>query len=255
MSNKDLVTVSGGIAVSGDVADFFKKNADVGSGNLSASLPQLKVTEANSQNEGQDGQYVAAGEFYYQPTKESFKTVKVSIMTISRGFWALDNKEKPEPKFTQLVGGMILETMQPFVMFVSGTRLQNMWDFGKEIKPFTKNKGNAVPMFAFEVELGLEKNKTQYGMNHVVTYKLTRNKDNQVLLINDLELLSAIRNGVDQLESTFESFIDQKEVDRYTGKLLRAETVDGESYGDVEEPTEEDLNNPDAEDVSDDVPF
>jgi len=123
-----------------DVKDFYKTNADIGSENLSGALPQLKVTEANSKNEGADGQFTKPGTFYYAPTKESFDELDVSIMTISRGFYALDNSKEPKPKFTQLVGGLILENQQPFIMFVSGTRLQRMWDFGKRLSPLRKAK-------------------------------------------------------------------------------------------------------------------
>lgn len=247
---KDLVTVSGGLQVPAELAEFYKENAGVGSENLAGSIPQLKVTESNSQNEGVDGQYVAAGEFYYSPTKESFKTVKVSIMTISRGFYALDNQENPQPKFTQLMGGMMLETMQPFVMFISGTRLENMWNFGKEIKPFTKQ----VPMFSFEVELGLDKNKTKYGMNHVVTFTVKRDDKGQVQLIADRDVLRVLRNGVDQVQDMFDSFIEQKEVDKETGELLsekRTQQVVDALNGEEEPP--EDYQSDD--DLADDIPF
>lgn len=259
---KNMVTVSGGLAVSGDVADFYRNNAKTGSENLSASMPQLKIVEANSQIEGNDGQFLAPGQFYYSPTKEVFKQVKVSIMTISRGFWALDNQKEPKPKFTQLVGGMMLDTLSPFVMFVSGTRLQNMWNFGKEIKPFTSNKQTPVPMFAFEVVMGLEKVTTDYGTNYVATYKVVRNDKNQIQLIADMEVLNMIRNGVDQVEGMFASFIEQKEVDRNTGELLR-NTQARETFNtvaDVEpvqeaepEPQPEDAEA--SEDISDEIPF
>lgn len=260
-NSKDLVTVSGGLSVPADLVDFYKENAGVGSENLAGSIPQLKVTESNSQNEGVDGQYIAAGEFYYSPTKESFKSARVSIMAISRGFYAMDNQKDPKPKFTQLVGGMLLDTLQPFVMFVSGTRLQNMWNFGKEIKPFTKQ----VPMFSFEVELGLEKVKTDYGTNHVVTYSVVRDSKGQVKLLSDRELLNMLRNGVESVQDMFDSFIEQKEVDRNTGELLKDKAASDTYNAIVGEPDQEEeqleeppadySNDSTAEDVSDDVPF
>lgn len=256
---KDLVTVSGGLSVPADLAEFYKENAGVGSENLGGSIPQLKVTEANSQNEGVDGQYVAAGQFYYSPTKEAFKQARVSILAISRGFYALDNQKEPKPKFTQLVGGMMLDTLQPFVMFVSGTRLQNMWNFGKEIKPYTKQ----VPMFSFEVTLGIERVQTDFGTNHVVTYKLTRDDKNQIQLIADRELLSMLRNGVEGVQDMFESFIEQKEVDRNTGKLLKdqdnfVDTVHetmGAEDEQMQEPPEDYSNDNTADGIADDIPF
>lgn len=218
--DKALATVEvQGVAVAPEVADFFKSNADVGSNNLGGSIPQLKVTEANSQNEMQDGQYAPAGTLYYMPTKETFEAVDVSIITTSRGFYALDNQKEPKPKFTQLVGGMLLDSMQPFVMFMSGTRLQGLWDFGKEIKAFTKSKASPIPMFAIKVALVPRRVTTNFGVNHVVDFKVSK-KDGNIMVINDIDMLTLLRNGVDQLEDTFESFIKLKEVDRVTGKPL-----------------------------------
>lgn len=259
-NSKDLVTVSGGLSVPADLVDFYKENAGVGSENLAGSMPQLKVTESNSQNEGVDGQYVPAGQFYYSPTKEAFKTAKVSIMAISRGFYALDNQKEPQPKFTQLLGGMLIDTAQPFVMFVSGTRLQNMWNFGKEIKPFTKQ----VPMFSFEVELGLERIKTDHGSNHIVTYTVKRDSKGQIQLIGDRELLNMLRNGVEAVQDMFESFIEQKEVDRNTGELLKDKAAtdtynaivgEPEQEEGLEEPPADYGNDSTAEDISEEIPF
>jgi len=218
---KDLVKTETSV-VSPEVADFHKANAEAGSDNISAQIPQLKITESNSKNEGDDGQYLPEGSFYYAPTKADFKKVEVSILTISRGFWAMDNQPEPKPKFTQLVGGMMLESLEPFVMFMGGTRLQNLWDFGKEIKPFTKSKNSPVAMMGFRVMLSLEKIETKHGQNHIVKFELIRDKKGQIQVLNDVELLNMLRGGLDKMEELFESFISQKEVDRTTGELIGA---------------------------------
>jgi hypothetical protein len=249
--NKNLIVAETGLTLTEEVAEFFTNNASVGSDNLSSSLPQLKVTEANSKNEGVDDKRVAAGNFYYAPTKQAFKELEVSILTISRGFYALDNSEQPKPKFNQMVGGMILESNLPFVMFVSGTRLENMWNFGKDIKPLTKAKPVPVPMFALKVKLSLDEYQSQKGINHVVVYDLVKDKEGKIQIITDSELLRALRSSVDSLDDVFESFIEQKEVDKETGELLKdrvrevnqveAEPEEGEDYlsdEEVEEATE-----------------
>lgn len=266
MSKNDLVTVSNGLSVPADLVDFYKENAGVGSENLSGALPQLKINESNSHNEMADGQEAPAGTFFYSPTKEAFETVKVSIMVISKGFYGIQkNEDGSLPKrddgsiktdFTQLVGGMILESQQPFVMFVSGTRLQKMWDFGKEIKPFTKQ----VPMFSFEVELGLEKQKQGSRVWHIVTYKVTRDAKGQIQLLGDREMLAMLRAGVDSMKDMFDGFIEQNEVDRYTGMPLKQNVVESnDNYGDVatddgQEPPE-DYQAGEGEDITDDIPF
>lgn len=242
--DKALATVEvQGVSVAPEVADFFKSNADVGSNNLGGSIPQLKITEANSQNEMNDGQYAPAGTLYYMPTKETFEAVDVSIITTSRGFYALDNQKDPKPKFTQLVGGMLLDSMQPFVMFMSGTRLQGLWDFGKEIKPFTKSKTSPIPMFAIKVALVPRRVTTNFGVNHVIDFKVSKS-DGKLLVVNDIELLTMLRNGAEQLEDTFDSFIRLKEVDRETGKPLHGidsptpVRTEGDDLNDVFPPEE-----------------
>lgn len=267
---KDLVTVSGGLLVPADLVEFYKENAGVGSENLSGSIPQLKVTESNSHNELASGGEAPAGTFYYSPTKESYKTVRASIMVISRGFYSIQKEEDGsfprrddgsiKTDFTQLVGGMILDSLQPFVMFASGTRLQNMWDFGKEIKPFTKQ----VPMFSFEVELGLERVKQGNRSWHVVTYKVIRDKSGQIQLISDREILAMLKGGVDSMKNLFDGFIEQNEVDRYTGKPLKVkdtftesveETLTGEAASEPELQELPENYQSDVDDISDDIPF
>jgi hypothetical protein len=167
----------------------------------------------------------------------------------------MDNQKEPKPKFTQLLGGMMLKTMQPFVMFISGTRLQKMWDFGKEIKPYTKT----IPMFAFNVKLALETTKTAYGTNHVVTFNIQRDGKGLPVLVTDKEMANMLRSGVESVQAMFDSFIEQKEVDRHTGELkkdsdsARQELV-GEAVKDLSEPPA-DYQPSDSYDVSDSVPF
>ena len=93
MKNQDLVTVSGGLSVPAELVQFYKDNAGVGSENLSGALPQLKINESNSHNEMANGEEAPAGTFFYSPTKESFKTVRVSIMVISKGFYGIQKNE------------------------------------------------------------------------------------------------------------------------------------------------------------------
>lgn len=218
------------------VADFFRQNANVGSDNLGGSMPQLKITEALSKNELENGERANPGEFYYSPTKEAFKELEVVIMSISRGFYAMDNSDDPKPKFNQLVSGMIVDSMQPFVMFATGSRLNNLWKFGKEIRPFTKNKQYPIPMFTIIVKLTTEKTENDKGQEfHVVNYELVK-EDGKIKIISDLEFLSMIRSGVDSAEDMMESFIESKEVNKKTGQLIREQgqevTADNIPYDD-----------------------
>ena len=225
---KKELAVYHGAEVLPEVIDFFKVHANAGSANLAGSLPQLKVTEALSKNKLTDGKLAEAGSFYYAPSQESFKELEVCVMTISRGFYAMSNDQVPVPKFIQLMGGMIVDSMQPFIMFFSSTRLENLWNFGKEIRPMTKNKKAPIPMFSLLVKLTTEKRVNDKKQeSHVVKFELLKDKEGNVKFIDDLEFLSAIRAGVDSAEEMIDNFIDKKEVDRATGEVI-SESLDRE---------------------------
>ncbi|NQV75198.1 MAG: hypothetical protein HQ491_04015, partial [Bacteroidetes bacterium] len=94
------------------------------------------------------------------------------------------------------------------------TRLENLWNFGKEIRPLIRNRKAPIPMFSLLVNLSLEKRiNDKKQESHVVKFDLVKDKGN-VKIISDLEFLSLIRNGVDSAEEMIENFIDQKEVDK-----------------------------------------
>lgn len=274
---KALTTSTAQLAVPKELQRFLKENASVGSENLGgASLPQLKVHEATSKNKTEDGQYCKTGTFFYSPDRTSHEELTVSIMIISRGFRTLDTDENGQPKrkksgeldirFNQFVGGMILETQQPFIMFVGGTRLQKLWDFRDVIRPFTKGK-QAVPMFSLKVKLTLEEIETNFGRSYVVNYELIKEGD-MLQIIADMDMLQLLRSGVDLLKDKMTDFIETNEVDRETGQPIKQEDkfihesvaqVSGndvpESLASTEEaePEEADLTGDD--DISDEIPF
>lgn len=234
--NSAIATLS---SLGEDTMAFFKKNAQVGTENLGGSIPQLKITEGTSNNVGSNGDLVAPGNFYYGPTKEVFKEVEVSIVTISRGFYAMDQNKIPKPKFTQLVGGVMTDTLKPFVMFVSGTRLNALWAFGKEITPFTRNRDFPVPMMAFRVKLSLTRVTNDAGQpSHIVNYDLVRDENQKITITQDIDSLKFFEKALTEFEDTFESFISKKEVtkdgkpmtDGYRGE---AEIVDTSEVEDV----------------------
>ncbi len=223
-----------GLAIDPDVAAFYKRNARVGSENISRiALPGLKVTESNSNNELEDGTRSEVGKIFYTATKEEFDSVEVSIMSVSRGYYAEGMKKDDDPKFNQIVSGIILDSMKRFIMYVSGKRLQYLWDFGKELSPFTKHKEMPVPMMAFRVNLSTTPVKHQYGTTHIVNFEIIRDKDNKVQLTTDIGVLEVLRSGIESMEQAVESIIEATEVDKQTGELLK-DSYQAESLPEVE---------------------
>jgi len=260
------VTVQG-LKVGAEVAEFYRKNANVGSENISRdSLPGLKVTESNSDNILEDGSRAGVGKLFYTRTKEEFDSVEVSIVSVSRSYYSKGINVGDKPKFNQIVSGVIIDSMKPFVMYVSGKRLQGLWDFGKELAPFTKHKTAAVPMMAFKVKLSTSPVKHKFGTTHIINFEIVRDESKQIQLTIDLGVLELLRKGVDSMEEAVQSIIEATEVDKRTGELLRdravkeVELVESEE-GVTEEEVEEALSGEDteaetkAEDVNDDIPF
>lgn len=261
-----------GIAVPSSVADFFKKRASVGTENLAGdSVPQLKIVGGNT--DLPEGVTAAKGDFYYTPTQEVFKSLDVVITDISRGYYAkgLDQPGKPaKAVFTQLVAGIILEGMKPFVMYLSGLKLQPMWDFGKEIKPFTKSKTSPIPMFAIPVTITTVIVDSNFGKKH--TLKLTINKISsfangvQVRFISDMDTLAIIDKNIENMSEMLTSIVTNSEVDRNTlqplvRKLEESKSVDSmEAEEAMNAITDADpdsiISEPSADsEVADDMPF
>lgn len=266
-----------GLQVDDETAAMFKATADVGTKNISgAALPQLKVTEHGSKkNLLANGQKAQDGSFYYSPTKESFETVMVSIVNISKGFYTAkteaDGKTlKMNPSggygfFNQLVGGVILANNMPFVMFASGSRWPALNEFCKTVKPFTKNPNTPVPMYAFKVQLtsALKENGAGKSDNYIVNYNLVSNDKGQVMIISDKEVLKSLPKLSDEFAKMFDGFISKNEVNRETGKQLRgqvAEAVPVETTEPVRMNEDDSVSPrdhaPDNEEVSEaDIPF
>lgn len=210
------------------VKALFQQNAGVGLEHSSGlALPQLKVSEANSQNILSDGTRSKPGNFYYAPTQQEFTELTVSILAVSRGFYTvgkdLEGEMKrwpdgsPATRFNQLVGGVILDTMQPFVMFAAGTRWPNLNEFVKLINPLTKNKKLPIPMLALKVKLTLQEISTKNGFNSIVVYNLVRDEVGKIEIITQPDIVSILVLGVESVKEMFEGFIEHNAVDKVTG--------------------------------------
>lgn len=224
--NKEAIEVldekAMGQVVSGDLADFYKQNASVGSEEISGGkLPLLKIHQTGkSKGELQDGSEPTNGFFYYSPTQEQFEKVEVHILSISRGYYAKPLEGSGKDKvFTQLMGGVIIDGKEykPFIMYLTGLKLQPLWTFGREIiAPFTKNPRFPIPMFALIVELGSEKVDTKFGKSYIPTFKLKKNDKGQAVIVNDAGLSQYLLDSVSTVKDIMDkviSFGDISETD------------------------------------------
>lgn len=211
-----------GVDVGSDVSDFYRLNARVGVENIARdSLPTLKVTEAMSKNFLANEKRATIGNFYHTKLRQEYKELQVSLVSVSRGYYTKPLLDGKKPVFTQIVSGVILDGVTPFIMYVTKTRLSNLWDFGKEIAPLTRSVESPVPMMAMKVNLTTELVKHDQGESHLVGFELVKDAKGNLDLINDIGVLKALKGGVKRMEETIKLIMDSTEISRSTGKFVK----------------------------------
>ena len=204
-----------------EIADFFKKNAKVGMENLAGeSLPALKAVESNSKMELANGNRPSIGYFFYTKNKKEYENLEVSIMSVSRGYYAKGMNKGDKPKFQQIVSGIILDTMEPFIIYTSGKRLPPLWDFAKIIAPYT-HRENPIPMMGFKIKLTTTKYKHEYGYSHYINFDIVKDENNNIKIITDIGMLEIIEHGNETMRISIENLIEKIEVDRETGMPIK----------------------------------
>jgi len=198
-----------------ELTQAFKDNAEIGAGNLSGALPLLKIhaTGRSSTNELADGSEPEDGYFFYKPTQEQFPEVTCHILTISRGFRSpgVNDQEKKEV-FNQIMSGVIIEEneLKPFMMYFTGLKLQNLWNFGKEASKYTKGKPLPIPMFALTVKMTTEKITNSFGKSWIVNFEIAKDENKALKIVTDMGLFQFLKDHVLTMEETIENIIRTK---------------------------------------------
>lgn len=214
MSSEEKAIVKGtneldAIKADPELSRMYRESAELGAENLANSLPLLKVHQVgkSTKNELSTGGQPDDGYFFYGPTGQQFESIETHILTISKGFKALDNNG--EEKFNQIMGGVIISDgdYKPFVMFMTGKKLANMWEFGKEARQFTK-KG--IPLFALTVNLTTASVPNKYGKSWLINFEIVKAEDGTPTLIHDLQEFNYLKDKVEVLKDTIASVIDAK---------------------------------------------
>lgn len=209
-----------------ELAKMYTDSAKVGASNLGGELPLLKVhqTGKSTKNELSNGTEPSDGWFFYKPTGEQFETLQCHILTISRGFRAegLNN----DKVFNQIMGGVIIDgqDFKPFVMYITGKKLSQMWEFGKMASKYTHAKPIPIPMFALTVNLTTRKEENNFGKSWLIDFEILKSKDGTPVVITDPGEFQFIKDNVATVEETIEGVIAAK-----TNK--ESEVIQGEDPG------------------------
>lgn len=229
------------IEANSNLAAMYNESANVGAENIGGqSLPILRVHAAgkSTNNELEDGGEPKDGNFFYKPTKEDLgNEIDVHILTISRGYKSepMEGSDK-DYTFNQIVGG-IIGNDKPFVMYFNGSKLQNLWNFGKEAGQYTRRKPVAFPMFSLKIQLSTRKGeKGKYAAPWIVDFKIIRTEESQPELIMDEGEFQYLRENVAVMEETIAGVIAATELKpAHVAEAINGEEVESNTVDEVDE--------------------
>jgi hypothetical protein len=211
-----------------EVEAMYRENADLGAENLGAGLPLLKIhTIEKSQNTLANGKEPNNGWFFYTPTQEQFETINCHILSISRGYRAEGYNERKDV-FHQILSGVITnqDEPKPFMMYFTGLKLTNLWEFGKEASPYTKQKPTPIPMFVMNVKLSTEKIKHSNGTSWVVKFEILKEENGKLIITTDAKEFLFLREGVIKANNMQEDLISKKSTEQNDAESLNETETD-----------------------------
>lgn len=203
------------------LAKLYQQHAALGADNLGADLPLLKVhiTNKSQNNHLEDGTEPQNGWFFYRPTKSEYEDIICHVVTISRGFRA-DGLQGKKNVFNQILAGIMLNDgdMKPFLMYFTGSKLQNLWNFGKEASKYTKSKLTPIPLFALTVHLTSQLvDNVEYGgkMAHV-NFEILKDESGAPMVIADVATFQFVKEQVERMQETIDNLIQAKSTEEGT---------------------------------------
>lgn len=195
-----------------NLAKLYKDNAHLGSDNLAGSLPLLKIHSVGKsvKNELADGKEPKDGYFFYTKDGTQYESVICHILSISSGYRAPGlGEDKDKKRFNQLMGGVIVDgkDLKPFITYISGKRLNPMWEFGKEASKYTKNSEFPVPLFALKVKLTTRSEKNDYGKSWLIDFEIVKGEGGEPEVITDEGSFVYLKDNVGIIEDTMKKII------------------------------------------------
>lgn len=220
------------------LAKMYQDNASAGSEELSGASPMLKVFAAGkTMDRLADGRKPQDGAFYYKPTQEEFSDIVCHFVAVSRGFYTKSmDAGNNEPKFNQLVGGVIIndEIPKPFVMWFNGKKWPALKEFGEKARVYTKSRKMPVPMFALTLHLTTRSEKNSVSESWLVDIEIMQNEDGTPTVVSDEKEFVFLNGKVQYFKDMFDKIIAAKGVEQEeTPTRIASDTV-GEDVPDKE---------------------
>lgn len=203
-----------------ELAMLFNKNADLGSEELDGGRAQLKIHTTNK-SKGHvlfNGEEPNNGWLFDTGTQQQYQTVDAHVLAVSRGFKAKGMEEEGIDaglKFNQVMMIVLLQDdgslSDPLLVYLSGGKLNNLWEFGKEAKKFTKARPQAIPLFALLTKIGVEKWTHDFGSSFRFTFNLQYNELGHPLMVKNMEIAKELASGAERATKILKDLADSKD--------------------------------------------
>lgn len=165
------------IVKNAELATLYKESVKDGLEDAGESLkvPKIRITTSMSkENVLADGTMSKIGKLYHTELKADFDSLIVNVCYLGK-FYLPDFNNPDEKKLTYVLGG-VMEDNSPFLMYVKGFSLQNVWDFISEVSAIINRY--SIPMYALSIKLSVGKRPHEkFKSVDVVNFEIQRDKD------------------------------------------------------------------------------
>lgn len=234
--------------------EFFKQNAQVDMGDVGeGQTPVLSLisSQSNVIKEGltdAEGKDFKIGNWMLNVTNEQFKTVNAHILYVKKT--ELPDFTHPDvKKLTYVVGGMLKDRQLPFITYVKGMSLNQLWDLQKELTKFASHPELPIPSFALTVQFGtLIRESSKFGKVKAANFEIVRDDKGHPVLETNVETLQKLKASVPLM---------QQSIERVIAAALKESQPIYEDNVPAEQGSEPpiDMDQTEVEDVSDQIPF
>lgn len=229
---------------------MYQENLDAGTEDAGEAgvYPMVKITAGLSkENILANGKKSEIGKLYHTELKQDFDSIPANICYV--GKFMLPDFNTKELKQTYVVGA-VMEDNSPFVMFIKGFSLQNMWQFLGEVGNIKKRY--KLPMYPLKVVVeSVQRPHEKFGNVDVFKLSIQRTEDgvpNLEIDINRAQSLKALTEKFKEVVTNMTR--KEEELDEYVDQANRQDYDPG-----LETEATQMMQAIDTEDVADQIPF
>jgi hypothetical protein len=229
------------------VLAMFKEDSKADMGDIDGGelVPQLKLTHKQSENELMDGNLARPGKYYHTATKEQYDDLQVNLLYIKKT--EMMRFDKSGTQLTYIVGGIIREKNVPFIMYVKGISLGQLFEYMKKINEYMSHPDMPIPMYALVTRLSTVDRDSKYGKVKAMNFEVVKNDKNQPVIETDMKTITMFKEGIPKIKGAIDRMLskDSRQEDTYEESILRGDSAQDMGVDQISE----------VEDLSDDIPF